>query len=584
MKQVDLLNPYIYIPSFLKIRTKTGSLEPFKPNKAQIKLLNSIEEQRAKKKPVRIIILKARQMGFSTMTEAVCFKDTVTRKWRKSLIIAHEDSASQNLYNMFKTFYFNLPEELMPMRKKNNSQELIFENPTADDIEKRRNPGLMSSVQVATAGNRGAGRSNTIHFLHCSEVAFWSDAKTTVTGLFQTVPYDQDTTIILESTANGVGGYFYETWKKAESGENDFIPLFFPWFDEPSYSINFDSKEEREAFIEEVEYTFKDNKGNVIYTEEHDLLEMFPHITYEQLKWRRWCIANNCYGDVEKFHQEYPSYPDEAFIASGRPRFNTSVLKAYRNKCTKGDRCYLREDFEGVYEELDSKGYVEIFERPKEGKFYNIGADVAEGLIDGDYSNAYVMDSEFNVVAKWRGHIDPDLYGEELVKLAKYYNDAYLGVESNNHGLTTIKAVQRKDYFNLFFTKTYDAVVDKTTQKVGWNTNTKTKPLMIDKLAEFIRGKFIGCKDIDFINECLTYVIEDKGTTNAQEGCHDDCVMSMAIALQLALEGKSENFTPTVPNETKKKKKKRFQMFEVDEDTDEDEFGDYFGFGIEVSD
>lgn len=580
MAKVDLLNPYIYIPNFLKIRTKAGSIEPFKPNKPQTRLLNTIMEQRKKNKPVRIIILKARQMGFSTMTEAVCFHDTVTNKYRKSLIIAHEDQASQNLFNMFKTYYFNLPEALMPMRKKNNSQELVFENPTLDDIERRRNPGLLSSIKVATAGNKGAGRSDTIHFLHASEVAFWQDAKVTVTGLFQTVPSLPTTTIILESTANGVGGYFYETWKGAVNGDNDFIPLFFAWFEEPNYKIEFDNEEEKEEFIKEVNHVYKDITGVEIHTEEYELMQMFPEITYEQLKWRRWCIKNNCYGDVEKFHQEYPAYPDEAFIASGRPRFDTSALKKYR-MATKEPiaQGFFHDDGLSVRIEPNKSGYISIWKEPEPNKFYTIGADVAEGTIDGDYSNAYVLDDNCDVVARWRGRIDPDIYGEELVKLAKYYNEAYLGVESNNHGLTTIKAIQRKEYHNLYYTKTHDKITDQITQKVGWRTDLRTKPLMIDKMAEFIRKRQIGIPDLELINECLTYVIDDKGSTNAQVGCHDDTVMSVAIALMLYCEGLHDISEAYVPSEYNKRRVNKEFGFEEDEDED----NPFIGFGLEIS-
>ena len=111
------------------------------------------------------------------------------------------------------------------------------------------------------------------------------------------------------------------------------------------------------------------------------------------------------------------------------------------------------------------KGYVEIWEHPKPEKFYCIGADVAEGLAHGDYSCGLVGDEDFNIVARWHGHIDPDLFGEELVKLARYYNEAYVGVESNNHGLSTLKAIQRLDYYNIFYMKSYDKIADKITQK-----------------------------------------------------------------------------------------------------------------------
>ena len=196
------------------------------------------------------------------------------------------------------------------------------------------------------------------------------------------------------------------------------------------------------------------------------------------------------------------------------------------------------------------------FGNTREDKFYGIGADVAEGLIDGDYSVGLVGDDNFDICASWYGHIDPDLFGEELVKLGVFYNQAYLGIEANNHGLTTIKAVQRLEYWNLFFTKTYDKISETLTQKVGWYTTNRTKPLMINKLAEFIREKYIGIPWITLVNECLTYIIEDNGSTNAQEGCHDDTVMACAILLQVLLEGKGENFVPESTDKVTNKPRK----------------------------
>lgn len=546
-KKIDILNPKVYIPSFLKIRTKEGELKNFIPNQPQKKLRDTISELRDNGKPVRIIILKARQMGFSTYTEADCFHQTVTNKMYNSTIIAHEEQASQNLYNMFKRYYENLPDALTPMRKRNNAKELLFENPTADDVVKRRNPGLQSSVKVATAKNTATGRSQTINYLHASEVAFWDNPKETFTGLLQCVPRTANSTVIMESTANGVGDYFYDMWQNAVAGKNQFVPLFFPWFEMADYSIPFESEEEKEKFIKEVEYTFKDQEGRTIYTEEKEIM-LDHNVTYEQLNWRRWCIANNCGGDVDQFHQEYPCTPDEAFIASGRPRFNASVLKQYRRACEVGEVGRLEYSGSKVVFTPDPNGDVEIWKHPEPKKFYCMGADVAEGLITGDYSVGYVGDEDFNICLRYRTHIDPDLFGVELVKIARYYNDAYIGCENNNHGLTTLKSIQAQEYWNIFFTKTYDKVADTISQKVGWSTNNKTKPLMINKMAEFIRNKWLGIKDSILIQECFTYVIDDKGATNAQEGCHDDTVMACAILLQVLLEGRGENYVPYEPD------------------------------------
>lgn len=571
-----ILAPRNYFRAFLKIRTKEAELVPFILKPAQEKLLGLIEMCIAKGKPIRFIILKARQLGFSTVVEGTIFNDEVTHPLKNGLIIAHEDSASQNLYTMFKTFYENLPSELTPMTKNANQQEMVFENPTMDIEEKRRNPGLMSKISVKSARNVNTGRSSTFHNIHASEVAFWQDAKTLMTAILQCVPYSPNTMVFIESTANGVGGWFYDFWKSAEAGDNAYIPLFFAWFDEPTYTMPFNDEEEKEDFVRTVNYVYKDKDGKEIYTEEHDLIEEYG-VTYEQLNWRKYAIRNNCNGDIEQFHQEYPSNADEAFIASGRPRFSITVLKAYRKVCTEGKRGYLEwvsknsDNFKVRFVE-DPKGYLEIWDEPIKDKFYCIGADVAEGLIDGDYSVGVVGNEEFDIDAAWHGHIDPDLFGEELVKLAVYYNSAYLGVEANNHGLTTIKAIQRLEYWNMFFTKTYDKIADTVTQKVGWYTTQRTKPLMIDKLAEFIREKYLGVKWKRLVDESLTYVIEDNGSTNSQSGCNDDTVMATGILLQLLLEGKGEHYVPETPTETNRGTYQRagFTLKRDEDDRDEE--------------
>lgn len=566
--KINILEPRYYIPNFLKIRTKTAELVPLKPKPAQQKLLKVVENLRSQRKPIRIIILKARQLGFSTMIQGLVFQDETTNRLKNGMIIAHERPASANLYQMYRTFYENLPLELTPMVKYSNAQEMLFENPTNDIDEKRRNPGLQSRVSVVSAENVDAGRSQTIHNLHCSEVAFWRDAKTLMIGLLQAVPNVANTMVFIESTANGVGGWFYDFWKAAEQGKNGFVPLFFPWFEEPEYTLPFDSEEDKQDFIEQVNHTYEKD-GEIIHTEEWELMQEY-NLTYEQLNWRKYMIENACSGDIEMFRQEYPSNPDEAFIASGRPRFNVTSLRAYAKQCEQGEVGDIQtKGGTPIFVPAD-KGYVEIWEHPKPGNFYCIGADVAEGLAHGDYSCGLVGDEDFNIVARWHGHIDPDLFGEELVKLAKYYNEAYLGVESNNHGLSTLKAIQRLDYYNIFYMKSYDKIADKITQKMGWQTNARTKPMMIDKLAEFLREKWLGIKYKRLIDECLTYIIEDNGSTNAQEGCYDDTVMAAAILLQLLLEGKGEDYVPELPKVHKPKQVRRQFMQRDDEDVDID--------------
>jgi hypothetical protein len=507
LKQL-IKNDRRYIEKLLKIRTKKGDLVNFQFNVMQLKLDEKIEELRQQGKPVRVIILKARQMGASTYTEGKIFKKTATTKLTNSLIIAHKEDASTNLFNMSKLFYEELPQLIRPMKKASNAKELLFENPTADPNEKQVNPGLRSKIKIDTAKNLGAGRSETIHNLHASEVAFWDNAETVMLGLMQAVPNTPNTMVVIESTANGVGGYFYDMWQQAKRGENDFIPLFFAWFEHPEYKMavppNFTLDEE-----------------------EKELKELY-HLDSEQLAWRRWAIRNNCGGDPDKFKQEYPSNDMESFMTSGRPRFDVPTLTKWLSKSKPGEQGNI-EHKQWIPQ---AKGYITVWDKPKPGKKYVIGADVAEGLVNGDYSAAPVWDAEtWKMVAKWHGHIDPDLYGDELAKIGKFYNTALIAVEKNNHGFTTLNRLKNLDYPQLFHMEKYDEVTDKSTKQLGWQTNRKTKPLAVDFLARCIREELITVHDSDFISECITYVRGDDGTTNAQEGCTDDLVMGGAIGL-----------------------------------------------------
>jgi hypothetical protein len=542
-----------YCEKFLKIKDKKANLVPFKFNDAQ--LIMERVDRYCKENNIlrRYIILKARQMGMSTYTEGKMFHDTATRPFKSAMIITQEDKATQNLFNMSKLFYDELPSQLRPMKKLSNEKALSFENPTADLDEKAKNPGLRSKFTVATANTTEAGRSNTIHNLHASEVAFWSKPEITMTGLMQAIADNMETLVVLESTANGVGGYFYNIWQQAIKGENDFIPIFLPWFTDPGYTRPFETKKLKQQFIDMVNSKSADEKGAVIHTYYFNIKEQFE-LTYEQLHWYWYTLRNKCQNDDDIMRQEYPTTPDEAFIATGRPKFNRRSLTKYKTKVSQPiKRGYLEMKGGMVRLIPDVNGYVSIWKEPERNKFYCIGADVAEGLIAGDYSVAQVGDDEFDVVATWYGHIDPDLFGVELVKLACYFNKAYIGVENNNHGLTTLKSIQHEEYWNIYYSKQYDKLAEQLTTKMGWSTNVRTKPMMIDKLAEFIREFYLGLHDENTINELFTYIIEDNGSTNAQPGSHDDCVMSLGILLMLLLEGKGEDFVPEKPFDEEKR-------------------------------
>lgn len=304
------MNPCVareYIESCLKIRTKSGAVVPFRLNAAQQKLYAVAKRQQDEGKPVRIIILKARQLGFSTLTEALLFHACATRANVNALVVAHREDATANLFRMSKLFYDELPAPVKPMLRTSNAQELVFENPSR--ASRGALPGLRSRFRCATAGGRGIGRSDTLQCVHLSEYAFWPEGgeskAATLAGILQAVPSRPGTMVIIESTANGCED-FKDRWDAAVAGENDFEPVFFAWFENPDYAMPVEPG---------IEWTAEERKTRERYS-----------LSWEQLRWRRWCIANNCGGSRDMFRQEYPANPDEAFLHSGSGVFDIALV------------------------------------------------------------------------------------------------------------------------------------------------------------------------------------------------------------------------------------------------------------------
>ncbi len=282
----------------LKLRPKSGPLEPFVFNPAQRRLHGIIEQQKAKTGKVRVVVLKARQLGVSTYVAARLYHKTIHNPGLRTIIIGHERRASSNLFQIVRRFHDHLPEDIKPSVGTSNAEELIFDR-------------LDSGYVVSVATGEGAGRSATAQCLHASEAAFWSALPIQMASLLQTVPGLADTEIIIESTANGYND-FQMLWRKAESGESEFLPIFLPWFSDPGYR-------------EELPPDFETDGDESKLAELYDLDE-------KQLAWRRMKISQ--LGSAQYFLQEYPSNAQEAFVSSSFDSFIPAdlVIKARREK------------------------------------------------------------------------------------------------------------------------------------------------------------------------------------------------------------------------------------------------------------
>lgn len=276
-----------YAEKCLVVRPKDGGKKPFILNKAQRYTHSRIEEQLKKTGKVRALILKGRQQGMSTYVEGRFYYKTSRQAGKAAFILTHEDRATKNLFKMAKRFHNDCPAHLRPEIEKSNAKELIFSETD-------------SGYELGTAGNKEVGRSQTVQYFHGSEVAFWKNAANLTKGVLQTIPDMEDTEVIYESTANGVGNFFHQKWQEAEAGDSEFIAIFVPWYWQDEY----------QADTEGIEFTH----------DELDLLDNHPELTKENLAWRRKKIIEfnvDGNGGEDSFKQEYPMTADEAFLESG---------------------------------------------------------------------------------------------------------------------------------------------------------------------------------------------------------------------------------------------------------------------------
>jgi len=556
---------YKYCRNNLWIKNKDAKIVRFVPNIAQRALIDYVLWCIQHGVPIRVIILKARQMGLSTAVEAIIYWWTSTNKNITSVIIGHEDKSAKNLYMMFRRYYDNSNPLFKPSIKYNTRTDLSFER----EDEAGNQVGLNSIIKTATAKNTSAGRSDTIQLLHASEVGEWENGEELVASIMQTVPDVPFTMIFLESTAKGRGNYFHKEWVNAEKKKNNFVPFFFPWWLIDGYEVHDNEPLGKLTEYEEFLVALL-RKGFTTFMGEHfpvNEADIPAKIKFYRRKAREFAST------PEKMYQEYPSVAKEAFIASGRAVFDVLALENLEKDSEElidgnyynlllGDTHeeYLLDkvDYDDKAEDFTYIGPLRVWKEPEPGHEYVIGADVAEGLATGDYSVAEVVDTQtMETVARWRGHRDPDKFGEVLGALGTYYNYALIGVEVNNHGLTTIQKLRDTFYTNLFKRdKGYDEDFEEPTSNLGWKTDVKTKRLAIDDLVRIIREGWNKDKDKVFIDEAFAYVRDDRGRMNAEEGEHDDTVMAKAIAFQLFPWGENDITGLEVTRRSDKKLKK----------------------------
>jgi hypothetical protein len=483
-----------YAKHALKIRTKEGTIVPLVLNDAQKIFIKVVIRQLQTTGKVRVVVLKGRQQGLSTIIEGIIYWWTSQHKAVKAIVMTHQGDSTKALFEMCKRYHSSCPEVLKPHTKYSSRKELAF------DL-------LDSSYMVATAGGESVARGETIQLAHLSEAAFYppATAKDNINGLMQAIPNSAGTFVFIESTANGIGNPFHEIWTNAVNGTNEYEPVFIEWFLQPEYRMPVPEGFER--------------------TPEEDELVKKYGLDDEQLMFRRKKIAVS---GLEMFQQEYPCHADEAFLTSGRPVFNPQQLQGLIEKSPD-----IVSRLELISEEFEeaSRGSLLLYKHVDPGEVYYIGADVAMGVRGGDWSVAQILDSKKQQVGIYRSQVHPDYFATVLNALGHFFNTAKIAVENNNHGILTATRLGKDlAYPNIYFETAVDKQTENETVTYGFRTTVKTKPLIIDKLRQAYRENDIVVNDKVTLRECMTYVVKDDGKLEAEAGCFDDCVMSLAIA------------------------------------------------------
>jgi hypothetical protein len=503
---------------------------PLVLNQPQRRLLAVMEEQRAAGQPVRVIVLKARQWGGSTLVQMyLAWMQLVRHKGWNSIICGHLHVTSKSIKRMYNLLLRRYPRELTE-----EDGPLLFTKlegqPNVQQIEARD-----CLVLTSSARSEDAVRGYDIAMAHLSEVAFWKASAMhspddLVRSVCGSVALKPETVIVLESTANGVGDYFHDEWTRTLAGQSDKEALFVPWYEIEIYRKRVDDAQALWDDMDEYEHKLWD-EGR----------------TLEQINWYHY--KRREYRDHSLMMAEYPNNELEAFVATGSNPFDPEHLDELERGCMvepifKGDimgagPCGLeaKKDIRLVE---GSKGLLKVWELPEKRTptivKYLVVVDVGGRSADSDYSVIAVWRvgdgmRKSAIVAQWRGHIDHDQLAWKSMQLAVFYNKALLVIESNT--LTNEEA--RAGESNFILDKLYSVygnLYKRNSGQLGFHTNAKTKPAAVTALIEALRDGGYVERDRDAVNEMRNYEYS-RGRYAARVGKHDDILMTRAIGLLL---------------------------------------------------
>lgn len=495
----------------LKIEDERGLIVPFELNEAQLEVYREIKRQEASGRAIRILILKGRQQGMSTLCQMRLLWRMLTRPGSRCQTVGHNLAGIHELYGKVDRGIRELPDFLRPDLEPGGERgrRMRFADP------------LRSSYRGDSAADpEQVGRGTTIQYAHLTEIPQWARPDETMQAVLATIPDYPDTEIYVETTAKGASGWFYETWidsiRAVERGEEpEFVPVFVPWFKTARYARK---QRPGEPPLDRNERAFKKQYG----------------LTDEQVLWYR--DQRKRFG--ERVTEEYPSSWEEAFLSSGLPFFRRDSLEFYRERRREPDRKgHFRLDRETgkASFELEAFGPTWVFSQPVPEHRYSVGVDFASGRAR-DYSTIVVIDVDGKeIVATHQSKLLPDDVLTEAVALARIYNDAIIVPERSGIGQSPVdRLVNEWGYPNVYRETDTVRVRKQRGARFGFATSVGTRRWLLEDMAHVVHTRAIDIPCSRLVDEMQSFVYTDDEGDHAAagEGSHDDLVMGFAIALR----------------------------------------------------
>src|ERR1039458_10153665 len=511
----------------LKIRDKEGVQVQYLNSPAGAKLNKAIRAQEQVGQPVRVCCLKASQVWMSSSAATEIFRRIPFWPGRRGLVLADSDAHADLVFQYYQQYASSYVED--PYGSEWNSEA---EMPAlVKDTERHIRWSNESSILVGTAYNVDIGRSAPYNWAHLSEAAFYRDMATLMTGLMQRIPNSPDSGLIVESTANGMGGDFYDLCMRAmdprKAGGWAFV--FFGYHEHPEYRLAAwpGFKVTREELAEQQKY----------------------NLHLDQIVWRRRQIDTACEGKIERFRQEFPGNPHEAFQSSGRTIFDMAAVSRMPliQDAPRGRLEVVEVGLEKRVQFIqgeDGRGELVIYRMPRKGGHYIIGVDHAEGIdpkartgaggSDPDYCSATVLDADTGVEqAKLKERYEPGPWAERIYWLSRFYEWAFLAPEQKAVGKAVIGELLKLQFpIELIYSKQRDPSDRRTPllQELGFDTNSVFRPVLIAGLDRALREGAIKLHDPETIAELQRFVRKANGR---EEGIgHDDDVFGVALAVE----------------------------------------------------